>query len=305
MQAQLPLPQPLIVGEVLFDCFSDKTQVLGGAPFNVAWNLQGLGLAPLFISRIGVDKQGQQVLAAMDGWGMDCRGIQQDAAHSTGRVEVALQQGQPSFNIVPDQAYDFINPDPVLELMPSITPPLLYRGTLAARSPVSRKALETLSKTCNAPVFLDLNLRPPWWRRDVIEQAMQAARWVKLSDAELFTLLEHEPASQEDMIGLAQSLCHNYQLAWLLVTLGEKGAFLVTEGSDVYWAEPSPVEVVDTVGAGDAFSAIMILALLKNWQLSQALKRGVAFASAVCGLRGAVTHDPAFYANFVANWQES
>lgn len=303
MQAQ-PWPRPLVFGEVLFDCFPDGAQVLGGAPFNVAWHLQGLGLAPLLISRIGSDEQGRQVLAAMKQWNMDCRAVQQDPLHPTGRVEITFQGGQPSFDIIPDQAYDFIDPDALLEQLSQEAYPLLYRGTLAVRSSTSQRALEALFKACETPVFLDLNLRSPWWRRDTVEQALRTARWVKLNDAELLALFEQGAESQDDLVKLAQSVCHRFQLEWLLVTLGDKGAFLVTADNDCYRAEPNLVKVVDTVGAGDGFSAVMIQALLQGWPLNQALERGVAFAAAVCTMRGAVTQDPQFYARFMANWQE-
>ncbi|ADE16952.1 PfkB domain protein [Nitrosococcus halophilus Nc 4] len=299
-----PLPRPFVFGEVLFDCFPDGAQVLGGAPFNVAWHLQGLGLAPLLISRVGTDEQGQQVLAAMEKWDMDCSAIQQDPIHPTGKVEVTLQGGQPSFNILPNQAYDFIDPASLLKVLSGEAPPLLYRGTLAVRSSTSRSALETLSKIGNPPVFLDLNLRSPWWQRDSMEQALHTARWAKLNDAELFTLLEERAENQEELVKLAQSVCHRFQLEWLLVTLGEKGALLVTADNQSHWAEANSVKVVDTVGAGDAFSAVMIQALLQDWPLKQALERGVDFAATVCTMQGAVTQDPQFYARAMASWQE-
>lgn len=302
---QQAFPRLVVFGEVLFDCFPDGTQVLGGAPFNVAWHLQGLGLAPLFISRVGADEQGQSVLAAMKKWGMDCRGIQQDPLHPTGRVEVTLQDGQPSFNILPEQAYDFIDPDLFLKQLSNQSPPLLYRGTLAIRSTASQRALEVLSNACEPLIFLDLNLRSPWWQHASVEQALRAARWVKLNDAELLTLLEHKAETQEELVKGAQFVCQRFQLAWVLVTLGDKGAFLVTADNKSHWVEPQPVKVIDTVGAGDAFSAVMIQGLLRDWPLKQAIERGAAVAAAICTMRGAVTQDPQFYAKFIADWRKT
>ena len=91
---------PIIFGEVLFDCFPDGSQILGGAPFNVAWNLQALGKAPKFISRIGKDAQGDKISRAMQDWGMSTDYLQKDAEHSTGRVDVDIIQGEPHYNIV-------------------------------------------------------------------------------------------------------------------------------------------------------------------------------------------------------------
>ena len=75
--------RPLVFGEVLFDCFPDGAEVLGGAPFNVAWHLQGFGQEPLFVSRIGDDIRGNQIRAAMSDWGMSLSGLQLDTSHAT------------------------------------------------------------------------------------------------------------------------------------------------------------------------------------------------------------------------------
>jgi fructokinase len=98
--------RPVVFGKVLFDRFPDDTAVLGGTPFNVAWHLQGLGHDPLFLSRVGRDGPGRQVGQAMRHWGMDTTGLQTDADYPTGAVELAFEAGQPSFDILPDQAYD-------------------------------------------------------------------------------------------------------------------------------------------------------------------------------------------------------
>ena len=99
-----------IFGEVLYDIFPDGQQVLGGAPFNVAWHAQAFGLAPHFISRVGNDAEGDRIIAAMRNWEMQLDGLQQDAVHPTGRVQVSLTaDNEPSYNIVPDSAWDFID----------------------------------------------------------------------------------------------------------------------------------------------------------------------------------------------------
>ena len=106
MQKQAGL---FIFGEVLFDCFPGGEQILGGAPFNVAWHLQALGDRPLFISRIGEDAQGGQILQAMRQWGMETGAMQIDTTRPTGRVEVRITNNEPSYDIVADSAYDRIS----------------------------------------------------------------------------------------------------------------------------------------------------------------------------------------------------
>ena len=111
--------RPLIVGEVLFDVMPGGTRVLGGAPFNVAWHLEAFGLRPLLITRVGVDESGDEVLAAMASWGMDTSAVQRDDAHPTGRVQVELEGGEPTFQILPNQAYDHLDRDQALANAPN------------------------------------------------------------------------------------------------------------------------------------------------------------------------------------------
>ena len=102
------LKRPVLFGEVLFDVFPPGTQVLGGAPFNVAWHLQGFGLRPLLISSVGADDRGKQIKKRMQEWGMETSGLQTDEQHPSGIVQVSFNNGQPSYEILSDQAYDFI-----------------------------------------------------------------------------------------------------------------------------------------------------------------------------------------------------
>ena len=173
---------PLIFGEVLFDHFPDDETVLGGAPFNVAWHLQAFGAKPMMITRIGDDPQGQRIVDAMHAWGMDDAGVQHDATRHTGRVDVDLSQGEPRYDIRTDAAFDAIAAE---ELPPLGAASLLYHGTLALRDDTCRTALDTLKQFSGAPVFLDVNLRSPWWNKAQVLELVSRARWVKLNAEEL------------------------------------------------------------------------------------------------------------------------
>ena len=161
--------QPMVFGEVLFDIFPDGSRVLGGAPFNVAWHLQAFGCKPLFVSRIGDDPLGEQVAAAMRGWGMNTSGLQMDRMHPTGEVRVSIEQGEPAYDIVANQAYDYID-SASLPAAKSVS--LVYHGSLALRCQTSASALDSLLDACSSPVFLDINLRPPWWERGAAERML-------------------------------------------------------------------------------------------------------------------------------------
>lgn len=295
----MPQPTPaLIFGEVLFDRFPDGNVVLGGAPFNVAWHLQAFGAAPLFVSRIGNDSLGRRIRGAMSEWGMDSAGLQLDSQHPTGTVEVRFEQGEPAYDIVAERAYDHIAAD----LIPQLQPALLYHGTLALRGAVSARALAALKARFPAPVFVDVNLRPPWWDRHSAEQALDGARWVKLNEDELALL----GADSGELDARAAGLREKHGIELLIVTRGGDGA--VAFSSDGRSAETRPApghSVVDTVGAGDAFTSVTVLGLTLDWPLRQTLERAQAFASAVVGVRGATVQDRNFYRPFIEQWELS
>jgi fructokinase len=288
--------RPLVFGEVLFDCFPDGTRVLGGAPFNVAWHLRALGHEPLLVSRVGADDAGNEVLRAMRDWQMDVSGVQRDTHHPTGRVVVTLDGGQPRYEILPDQAYDHIAP-------PVGRPPaaLVYHGTLALRQRDSRRALKHICASAGAPVFVDVNLRDPWWNAGAVRELLDAARWCKVNDHELATL-----AGPGEPVAAARRLMAHHDLVQVFVTLGAAGAFSLT--ADGLLANVAPdrnAPVVDTVGAGDAFAAVVMAGLLDGWPVPLTLDRAQQLASAVCGQRGAVPTAPELYRSLFSRWTEA
>lgn len=295
----LSVSQPLIFGEVLFDEFDDGSQVLGGAPFNVAWHLKGFGLNPLFVSRIGKDETGKQVQKAMSHWGMNCDGIQQDSQHPTGRVTIKLVDAQPEFDIRSDAAYDYIKSDELDTVLSSITPSILYHGSLAARAKNSSQSLQAL-KARNIPTFVDINLRDPWWNQQQVAQLVQGVEWLKLNEDELQRLSKNKQAMLSEQ---AEEFLDEFQVKNLILTRGADGAWLFSE-DNIIKTEPVQVfNMMDTVGAGDAFSAVCLLAITNQWPVKTGLQRASMFASAVCEQRGATVLDQAFYDDFTRQWQ--
>jgi len=284
-----------VFGEVLYDHFPGGARILGGAPFNVAWHLQAFGLAPLLVSRVGGDVEGRSVRAAMREWGMDLAGLQADPELPTGRVDVSLDAGEPAYSIAHPVAFDAIEPAPA-----PAGCSLLYHGSLALREPVSRSALERIRDAAGMQVFLDVNLRAPWWEREAVQACMAAAHWVKLNEDELGEL---QPGPGEIRDRTAALLRH-CGLLGLLLTRGARGAELHTAAGIAAAVEPRPgLEVADTVGAGDAFAAVMILGLVRRWDPGSTLQRAQAFASAICACRGATVSDRRFYRPFLADWE--
>lgn len=288
--------RPVIFGEVLFDRFPDGRAVLGGAPFNVAWNLQALGESPLFVSRVGDDELGARIRSAMLDWGMDLTGLETDPDHSTGTVEVHIDEGEPSYDIAPDKAWDFIGGEVPAEASAT----LLYHGTLARRSAVSRASIDRWRRTSGGAVFVDVNLRDPWWDRVSVLETLRDVHWVKLNASELQALVPDRPSRDSRATYLVAEL----GLSCLIVTLGPAG---VAAYGPRGWTCVLPAKVrdavVDTVGAGDAFSSVALLGLVRGWNWEQILGRAQDLAGAVVGLRGAITDDRAFYENVVIEWE--
>ena len=280
---------------MLFDVFPDDQRVLGGAPFNVAWHLHAFGQYPRFVSRVGSDKDGEAVRSAMTHWGMDTAEVQSDPVRPTGRVVVHLEDGQPSYDILPDQAYDAIDPAEIHNAACSF----LYHGTLALRSAHPRLALERLKQTRNCTVFMDVNLRNPWWSREDVLQLADEADWVKLNEDELnqLTAENHDPASA------AGSFQSAHDLRGVIVTRGERGAFVVTDDGSFADVKPgATIDITDTVGAGDAFAAVMITGIFHEWPLAETLQRAQLFASLIVGQRGAIAFDRALYESLINDW---
>jgi fructokinase len=285
----------IIFGEVLFDCFPNGEKVLGGAPFNVAWHLQAFGQSPYFISRVGRDQEGDAILKTMTDWGMATEGVQQDDQHATGKVTVTIDNGEPSYEIMADAAYDYIDP----MTQQGLTSDTLYHGSLGLRDPTARSALDQLKQNGVQRVFLDVNLRPPWWQREEVLLWVKQADWVKLNQHELGQL---QGQSSTQMLQ-AEEFKSRFGLEGLIVTRGEQGAIVFAGEGKPLEIIPEPVHyTVDTVGAGDAFTSVMLLGLMAQWPLDVSLKRAQSFASAIVGQRGATVSSASFYSDFMAQW---
>lgn len=285
-----------IFGEVLFDTFPGGERVLGGAPFNVAWHVQALGGCPRFLSRIGADSAGRQIQAAMRMWGMTADGLQVDSLHPTGTVAVSFVDDEPRYAILDGQAYDFIERDAIAKAKDCR---LLYHGSLAVRNPVSAATLAALKRQHCGWVFMDVNLREPWWQAARVAELMREADWLKLNDEELRLLVPE----QSSITARMESLLQRYALRGVVATRGAEGAVALTADGEWIEVRPTPnTAVVDTVGAGDAFAAVLLLGLQRDWSLVVTMQRAQMFASALVGCRGATVADSAFYQPFVTAW---
>ena len=293
---------PIVFGEALVDAFADAL-LPGGAPFNVACHLAALGLRPLLITRMGDDEGGQQLRATAARCGLSLRGAQHDA--HTARVDVQEHADGHVFSIPALQAFDRIDATAALAACAAIDGQgWLYFGTLALRETPSREALQALRADGVRRAFVDLNWRDAGPSPALIQQAVRGADVLKLSDAELIQMLGWlllPPITRVPVAGEYQRsillLCTQLEVRLLLVTHGADGAAAWNaEGFCTARARPPRrIRAVDTVGAGDAFSALMLAGLLRGRPLPAILNDAVSFASLSCTWRGALPTDMARY----------
>jgi len=296
--------RPVIFGELLYDHYPDGNKLLAGAALNVAWHLQGFGLRPIFVSRIGQDTEGELALTAMIRWGMDTRAVQIDPKHQTGNVLLSQIGNENQFEIRSEQAWDFISSAAVMDWLKHLPCSLIYAGSLAQRNSISRKTLQRIILETELPLFVDINLRQPWNETEIIQQCLESAHWLKVSDEELAELTDKTVQSADELQNAAITLKRKYDISSLYITSGAKGAALINErGMKQLTATSS--NVVDTVGAGDAFSAVAILGLHLGWNDFQIIKNANEFAARICEKQGGTPLTQKDYNQFLEQWQSA
>lgn len=296
----------ILVGEALMDVFPDGSRVPGGAPLNVACHLAALGLDPLLVTRVGEDADGEGLVAWLCRRGLEVIGVQRDAALPTGEAGVRDGGGPAGFEIPYPRAFDRIDLETVRAGTAGTHPAAIYFGTLAQRDPVSREAIRWLLVNIQGVRFCDVNLRDPWTEPEIVRDSLLGADVAKLNEDELprcVALLNGRAVSGH---GAAVRLARKAELRSLVVTAGDRGARRVEhrDGATMEsWVAASrPRPIVDTVGAGDGFSAVLLLGLLHGWNAGKTLERAAELAGALCTIRGAVPLDAGFYEPFRERW---
>lgn len=278
---------PAIVGlgEVLWDLFPSGRQ-LGGAPFNFAFHCRQLGHPGQIVSRVGVDDLGREIQDAVHQHGLETTYLQQDDQHPTGTVQVTVDaQGQPTFTITPEVAYDYLAwNQPLGDLLRQAQ--AVCFGTLMQRSPVARQTVrQALRAAQQALIVCDVNLRQHFYDRAVIEASLTASRWVKLNDDELALLRGLLELGRADDSGALAELRQRYDLELACLTRGPRGCLVQTADEEI--AVPGQrIQVADTVGAGDAFTAGLLVYTLEGRTLAEAAVFANRLAAQVAGSNG-------------------
>lgn len=287
----------LVVGEILFDIFPEYRR-LGGAPFNFAYHLKKLGIDTRFISRIGKDEPGREIIDFIARHGFNVDDIQIDANHETGTVQVKLNpDGTPEFNIRPNAAYDYITFDTSVKALLDHHPPeLIYFGTLIQRTENGFETIRQLlsQKREGCRTLYDINLRPDCYNKKIITASLEQTDILKLNTDEL-SYLKRMLGEKTGHRTLINRLLHDYGIESIVLTAGANGSEWHTEKELRRIRPAGKIEVVDTVGAGDAHAAIVALGHLQKWPAEKTLSLAGFFAARICTIEGALPGDDEIY----------
>ena len=296
----------MVIGEILFDLFPNYKR-LGGAPFNFAYHLKNFGFDVRFVSKIGMDDAGKEILHKLELARFNLDDIQTDEVHPTGSVNVQLDnRGGPRFDIISDVAYDYVEFIPEYHSSLINTAQMVYFGTLVQRSQAGFENLQafishTDPETLN---FYDINLRPGCYSNVIIEKSLSKTDILKLNSEELDKLRQMLSLDMNEN-ELVNHLMEKYSIRSVSLTKGKSGSELFTE-QGCFNSEPAEtITVVDTVGAGDAYAAMLAAGLLKKWRPEEILERALLFASRVCEIKGAIPESASFYKPFKALIEEN
>ncbi len=281
------------LGEVLWDLFPDGAR-FGGAPANVACaaaSLLGATGAVTLVSALGDDRRGREAIGFLRQRQVDVSALQ-IAGAPTGTVTVQLDDsGHALFNISDNVAWDHIVWSEKWSDLAANADAICF-GSLAQRGDTSRQTIQKFINATPASTFkvFDMNLRAPFYAPDTLIQSLELANVLKLNDQELCVIANILSLSGET-IDILKSLQDDYQISSIALTQGAAGAMLLRHSETV--RVPSvPTTVVDTVGAGDAFTAALMIGLLNEQPLKEIAHFATGVSSYVCSQRGATPSLP-------------
>lgn len=280
------------IGEVLWDLLPDGKKI-GGAPANFAYHVSQFGLPGCVVSAVGNDPLGNEIISDFA-----AKGLRNNLARvdfPTGTVKVALNaDGIPVYDITEHVAWDNIPFTPALRDLARRTKAVCF-GSLARRSAVSRSTiaefLDALDPANDPLIVFDINLRQHFYSRELIVDSMQRCNILKINDEELEIVSDLFSLPGAGFTDRCRALLNAYNLRMLILTCGINGSYVFTP--DGYSFRPTPVvEVADTVGAGDSFTASFIASLLRGRTIDQAHARATEVSAYVCTCNGAMPQLP-------------
>ena len=281
------------MGEALWDMLPEGKKI-GGAPANFAYHVSQFGLDSRVVSAVGEDELGAEILKNFREKKLNC--MIETVPYPTGTVQVELDiNGVPCYDIREGVAWDNIPFTPALEGLARQTRAVCF-GSLAQRSVVSR---ETINRFLDAMPdgegqykIFDINLRQGFYTKEILCNSMRKCNILKINDEELVTVSRMFGYPGIDLQDKCWILLAKYNLRMLILTCGVNGSYVFTPG-EVSFVETPKVEVADTVGAGDSFTAAFVASILKGKPVPEAHKIAVATSAFVCTQNGAMPVLPA------------
>lgn len=273
----------ICIGEVLWDSLPNG-MFLGGAPLNVAINLRNLGIDSSMISAVGKDELGSKTLSEIDSRGLNTDSIQIND-FLTGLVEVELDdRGVPSYVIHENRAWDYIiASSSAKELLAEAE--IAVFGSLSLRNEVSASAIKELLEGYQGFKILDVNFRKPFYSKHLIEELLGHADLLKVNDEEIEEMASWFGLESEYLISVPK-ICTMFGIQKAILTLGHLGSLYYSDGK-FFDHQRFDINVVDTVGAGDAFLSGVIFSLIQNKSPDELLQFANAMGAFVAGSKGA------------------
>lgn len=275
----------LSFGEILFDVI-EGLPYLGGAPLNFAGHLARLGAESYIFSAVGKDQLGREALKQVESLGVLMDLLETHPHYPTGTVAVELTKGQPSYTILKNVAYDYLALAEKQKVFLKAPFDMLYFGTLVQRNKNSRETLRQLvGQVAFGNIFYDVNLRKDCYTEEIIRQSLDICTILKLNDEEVKVLGQMLFGIVLPMEAFAQQLAADFNINLIIVTAGGEGAY-VYEAGVIHFVPGQPVQVMDTVGAGDAFSAAFVFQYQKSGDAVASAKMANILGGYVAASRG-------------------
>lgn len=280
------------MGEALWDVLPEGKKI-GGAPANFAYHVSQFGLNSRVVSAVGEDKLGSEILDNFRAKQLNC--MIETVPYPTGTVQVELDaEGVPCYDIKEGVAWDNIPFTPALADLAGQTRAVCF-GSLAQRSVVSRQTinsfLDAMPQDDNVLKIFDVNLRQSFYTKEILCNSFRKCNILKINDEELVTVSRMFGYPGIDLQDKCWILLAKYNLKMLILTCGVNGSYVFTPGN-VSFVETPKVEVADTVGAGDSFTATFVAAILKGLCVQEAHKLAVKVSAYVCTQNGAMPELP-------------
>lgn len=278
----------LSFGEIIWDIYPNK-RCIGGAPLNFAAHAVKSGAEAYLLSSVGEDALGKEAIRILENLGVNCELVAVNPEKSTGTCTVLLDKdGIPSYTIDEDRAYDHIK---ACADISSYRFSAISFGTLALRSKNNRHVLKEILENKAGKVFCDLNLRLPFYDKELVDWAMSVSDIVKINEDELKYLtkglIEKSAAHVSDLLRIISEKYENLEL--ILYTCGENGAYVYEKTKNkLYYRPAERVEVVSTVGAGDSFGAVFLTEYLRGESIESCLCKATHRSAKVVACEEAV-----------------